>query len=118
MFKNTNINEKNLKSFSNKPLKILGIHKDPWHNTGACVIRDNGKERQIAFLSEERKDRIKDSRNFPNSSIKACMDQVGIKNYDEFDMVVMDYIEKDSWELDQFKKEVQNRYIFKRYSKK
>lgn len=104
MSKNTSLYKKNLKSLSNKPLIILGIHKDPWHNTGSCIIKDDGKKRQIAFLSEERKDRIKDSRNFPNSSIKACMEQVGIKNYDEFDMVVMDYIEKDSWELDQFKR--------------
>ena len=59
MFKNTNINEKNLKSFSNKPLKILGIHKDPWHNTGACVIRDNGKERQIAFYLKKEKTELK-----------------------------------------------------------
>ncbi len=117
MFKNINLHEKNLKSFSNKPLNILGIHKDPWHNTGACIIRDNGKERQIAFLSEERKDRIKDSRNFPNLSIKACMDQLGINNYDELDMVVMDYIEKDSWELDQFKRKCRKDVFLKDFPK-
>lgn len=88
----------------NKPLAVLGIHKDPWHNTGACIIKDNGENVRIVFLSEERLDRVKDSRNFPELSIKACMKEVGIKSFDEFDYIVMDYIENEDWKLDQFKR--------------
>lgn len=89
---------------SSKPLTVLGLHKDPWHNTGACIIKDDGEKTNIAFLSEERLDRIKDSRNFPELSIKACMKQLDVKNYDEFDFIVMDYIENEDWQLDEFKR--------------
>lgn len=94
---NSNLKEK-------KPLTVLGIHKDPWHNTGACIIKDDGHNTKIAFLSEERLDRIKDSRGFPELSIQACMKQLGIESYREFDLVVMDYIENENWKLDQFKR--------------
>ena len=70
-----------------KPVTILGIHKDPWHNTGACIIKDDGKSKNIAFLSEERLDRKKDSRNFPDLSIQACMKQLNINSFDDFDMI-------------------------------
>ena len=83
---------------------MLGLHKDPWHNTGACIIKDDGEKTNFAFLSEERLDRIKDSRNFPELSIKACMKQLDVKNYDEFDFIVMDYIENEDWQLDEFKR--------------
>ena len=86
-------------------MKILGLHKDPWHNTGACVMVGEGILPNFAFLSEERIDRVKDSRAFPNGSARACMDELGISSVDEFDAVVMDYIERpDDWRLDQAKR--------------
>ncbi|MEX0346022.1 MAG: carbamoyltransferase [Rhizobiaceae bacterium] len=86
-------------------MNILGLHKDPWHNTGACAISGEGISRQIAFLSEERLDRVKDSRAFPHMSTNACMNEVGIDNILQFDAVVLDYIENNSdWRLDQAKR--------------
>lgn len=83
-------------------MKILGLHKDPWHNTGACVMVGDGPSPEFAFLSEERIDRVKDSRAFPAGSARACMDELGIGSVDEFDAVVMDYIVRDDdWRLDQ-----------------
>lgn len=83
-------------------MNILGLHKDPWHNTGACAISGDGVSRQIAFLSEERLDRVKDSRAFPHLSTKACIEEVGLHNISQFDLVVLDYIENSKdWRLDQ-----------------
>ena len=86
-------------------MKILGLHKDPWHNTGACVMVGDDSYPDVAFLSEERIDRVKDSRAFPAGSARACMAELGINTVDEFDAVVMDYIERpDDWRLDQAKR--------------
>lgn len=86
-------------------MKSLGIHKDPWHNTGACAISGTHSDYDIAFLSEERLDRVKDSRAFPQKSIEACMHQTGVSDMSEFDAVVMDYIVTDQdWRLDQLKR--------------
>jgi len=85
-------------------MKSLGIHKDPWHNTGACAISGQDAAYEIAFLSEERLDRVKDSRAFPQKSIEACMRHTNVSKVSEFDAVVMDYIVTDEdWRLDQFK---------------
>ena len=75
-------------------MKVLGLHIDPWHNTGACVIVGDGTFPNLAFLSEERIDRVKDSRAFPAGSVRACMEELGVASLNEFDVVVMDYIEK------------------------
>jgi carbamoyltransferase len=72
---------------------ILGIHKDPWHNTGAAILYSKKGKVTVSTLSEERLDRIKDSRNFPEKSIKACMEQVGVKSLNDIDLVVTDYFE-------------------------
>lgn len=86
-------------------MKSLGLHKDPWHNTGACAISGHDGEYNIAFLSEERLDRVKDSRAFPQKSIEACMRHLDVPNISQFDAVVMDYIETDKdWRLDQFRR--------------
>ena len=64
---------------------VLGIHKDPWHNTGAALIRfENGKT-DFVFVSEERLDRIKDSRAYPELSIRACLKEFGLSRMDEVD---------------------------------
>ena len=86
-------------------MKVLGLHKDPWHNTGACVMVGKGISPEFAFLSEERIDRVKDSRAFPSGAARACMKELNISSLDEFDAVVMDYIERsDDWCLDQAKR--------------
>jgi len=86
-------------------LNILGLHKDPWHNTGAAIIKFDNNKVQFANLSEERCDRVKDSRNFPAVSTQACMKELGIKSLDEIDLVVLDYIiDGDHWSTDYHKK--------------
>ena len=72
---------------------ILGIHKDPWHNTGAAILNTNNGKFEVATISEERLDRIKDSRNFPEKSIHACMKQTGVKSIQDIDLIVTDYFD-------------------------
>lgn len=73
-------------------MKVLGLHKDPWHNSGASVVLKKNKKTVFINLSEERSNREKDSRKFPFLSTQACMKEAGIKNYNQFDVVVLDYI--------------------------
>ncbi len=83
---------------------VLGLHKDPWHNSGAAMIRDDGDGPRFAYVAEERMDRVKDSRNFPAASTRACMTELGVDSLDEIDMVVMDYIvERSDWRRDHVK---------------
>jgi len=83
---------------------VLGLHKDPWHNTGAAMIRDDGDGPRIAYISEERLDRVKDSRAFPEQSVRACMRQLGVRSHQEIDVVVMDYIRTgNDWRADHFR---------------
>jgi carbamoyltransferase len=82
---------------------ILGLHKDPWHNAGAAVIRDDGNGAQFANLAEERLDRDKDSRAFPQLSTEACLKQVGA-TIDDVDLVVMDHIISEDWRKDFYKR--------------
>jgi carbamoyltransferase len=84
---------------------ILGLHKDPWHNTGACAVRERDGKLKVALLSEERLDRLKDSRNFPHQSTLACLREVGAADPSEADLIVLDYIVRnDDWRQDQFKR--------------
>jgi carbamoyltransferase len=73
-------------------MKILGLHKDPWHDTGAAIIKKENNKTLFVNLTEERCNREKDSRKFPHNAVLTCMKEMGIKSYDEFDLVVMDYI--------------------------
>jgi carbamoyltransferase len=84
---------------------VLGIHKDPWHNTGAALIRSEGAKTDIVFISEERLNRVKDSRAYPEKAIYACLNEFGLKTIDEVDLVVMDYIRDKNWRKDFFKTE-------------
>jgi carbamoyltransferase len=82
----------------------LGLHKDPWHNTGAAAVTEQHGVLKVAMLSEERLDRIKDSRAFPHHSAMACLRELGASSPHDASSVVMDYIiRKDNWRLDQFK---------------
>src|SRR4051812_34958342 len=83
---------------------ILGLHKDPWHNSGAAMIREDAKGVRFANLSEERANREKDSRKFPSLSLKACMNEVGVSSPDAIDLVVMDYIVRPDWTRDWYRR--------------
>ncbi len=86
-------------------MTILGLHKDPWHNTGACIISDKDGLFNVCAVSEERLNREKDSRKFPEKAIKTCMKQMNIKKYDEINLVVTDYIEDGDWRKDNLEHE-------------
>jgi carbamoyltransferase len=80
---------------------ILGLHRDPWHDTGAAVIRQAGGAPHIVTISEERLDRIKDSRAFPARAVAACLADAGISSPEAVDVVVLDYIRVPDWRRDQ-----------------
>lgn len=71
---------------------IMGIHKDPWHDTGAAIIKHDGHASEIFSVSEERLDRKKDSRRFPHGAIQACLSHFGLKSLDDIDLFAFDYI--------------------------
>src|SRR5882724_4105094 len=83
---------------------VLGLHKDPWHNSGAAMIRNDEHQVRFANLTEERCNREKDSRRFPLLSTRACMEMLDVASVDEVDLIVMDYIVKPSWQSDQYKR--------------
>jgi carbamoyltransferase len=85
-------------------VNVLGIHKDPWHNSGAAVVNGDSSGTQFVMVSEERFDRVKDSRAFPEKSIAACMRECGLKSFAELDLVVTDYIVNSNWKEDFVKK--------------
>lgn len=81
---------------------ILGLHKDPWHNTGAALIRQDDDGVAFATLGQERCDRVKNSRAFPLESARACMDELGVASFDDIDLVVTDYICEPEWWRDAY----------------
>ena len=81
-------------------MRVLGLHKDPWHDSGAALIQGDEDRTQFVMLSEERCDRVKDSRAFPEKAIAACLREFGIKSYCEIDLVVTDYICHPQWKDD------------------
>jgi carbamoyltransferase len=86
---------------------VLGLHKDPWHNSGAAVIRDDddGRGPRMAYVAEERLDRVKDSSAFPQRAVDACMRELGVHSIDQFDHVVLDYIcDGSDWRRDFFRR--------------
>lgn len=82
---------------------VLGIHKDPWHNTGAALIRGERGRSEFVLISEERLDRVKDSRAYPEKSISVCLREFGVPHLEEVDLIVLDYIRDRNWRLDHFK---------------
>jgi carbamoyltransferase len=84
---------------------ILGIHKDPWHNTGAALIRGSEGVTDFVMISEERLDRVKDSRAYPEKAITACLNEFGLGSINEVDLIVLDYIRNQDWRQDHFRQQ-------------
>lgn len=76
---------------------VLGVHRDPWHNTGAAIIREYNNKIDFVNIAEERLNREKDSRKFPALSVSACMKEFNILSFEDIDKVVLDYIIKKDW---------------------
>lgn len=85
-------------------MNILGLHKDPWHNTGAALISEDGNGVRFANLTEERCNRDKESRKFPSLSVKACMDELRVNSVDGIDLFVLDYIVTPDWRNDRYRR--------------
>lgn len=89
-----------LEAKSAKHLVVLGLHKDPWHHSGAAVIRSDQQHVRFATVTEERCNREKDSRKFPQLSTRACMDTLGVASVNDLDVIVVDYIVAPDWRAD------------------
>lgn len=86
-------------------MNILGLHKDPWHNSGAAALRVDDRGLEICSLTEERLNREKNSRAFPELSVLACMEHLGIQSIRDFDLVVLDYICNGAdWRKDSYRR--------------
>lgn len=86
-----------------KKIAVLGIHKDPWHNTGASIVFEQDGVTDVVYIAEERLDRKKDSRGFPELAVAACMKHAKLARFEDLDLVVVDYIrDPDDWTNDFF----------------
>jgi carbamoyltransferase len=65
---------------------ILGINSYS-HDSGACILYDNGTKLEIVTILESRLNRVKRSLFFPLLSIQYCMSHFGLKSLDEIDLV-------------------------------
>lgn len=81
---------------------VLGLHKDPWHDTGAAVIASDAHgRRRIAHANEERFNREKASRAFPSQSTTACLRECGLDSPLQADLVAVDWSMDDGgWDKD------------------
>ncbi len=70
---------------------VLGLKLDPWHDTGAAVVLDDGSRLRVVAISQERLDRIKHSRAFPAEAITYCLETAGCTLKD-LSLVVSDFI--------------------------
>ena len=68
---------------------VLGIKCGPQHDTGAAVVFEDAGELKCFALSEERLSRNKQSRDFPELSIQACLDAANVK-LGEVDLICLD----------------------------
>lgn len=81
---------------------VLGLHKDPWHDTGAAAVtlREDGT-RIIAHINEERLDRRKSSRAFPALATAACLRELGAVSPADADLVAIDWsMNSTGWDRD------------------
>ncbi len=70
---------------------VLGLKLDPWHDTGAAVVVERNGELHVSTISQERLDRVKHSRAFPQAAIDYCLQLAGCRLRDVA-LVVADFI--------------------------
>lgn len=80
---------------------VLGLKVDPWHDTGAAIVREGRDGPAVVAISQERLDRCKHSRAFPAAAIAYCLDTAGVRLQD-LSLVVADFIAhpgvEDRWD--------------------
>ena len=78
---------------------ILGIQSYANHDTAASIVKfsDDGKILEYVAISEERLIRVKYPYVFPVHSIGYCMDYFGLKDLEQIDLLVSDYIRIKRW---------------------
>ena len=85
---------------------VLGIHRDPWHDSGCAVVSKNSNGERVIFnIAEERLNREKDSRAYPVLSIEAAISDFGLSSVKDFDLIVKDYIISKEYREDFNKRE-------------
>ena len=72
---------------------VLGLKLNPFHDTGAAIVADDGDRVRVVAISEERLDRTKNSRAFPAKAIAYCLEAIGCELKD-LSLVVADFIGK------------------------
>jgi len=65
---------------------VLGINSYS-HDSGACIIHDDGQKLEIVAIAESRLNRVKRSLNFPLHSIKYCLEYFSLNSTDQIDLV-------------------------------
>ena len=70
---------------------VLGLKLSPWHDTGAAIVFEEGAELRVVAISQERLDRVKNSRAFPEAAINYCLDMAHCRLTD-LSLVVSDFI--------------------------
>lgn len=58
---------------------ILGLKLGPQHDTGACLVWEDGSTLRCCALSEERLSRRKQDRKFPKLAIEAVLHEAGLR---------------------------------------
>src|SRR6266545_1208986 len=70
---------------------VLGLKLNPWHDTGAAIVVEDSGTLKITAISQERVDRIKHSRAFPQGAIDYCLEIMGLR-LEDLSQVVADFI--------------------------
>lgn len=72
-----------------RPRHVLGLKLGPQHDSGACLVSERDDELVCTAIAEERLNREKHSRAFPQLSMATCLNAHGVA-LDEIDLVVID----------------------------
>lgn len=72
---------------------VLGLRLGPGHDTGAALVCERDGELRCVAIAQERLSRQKNSREFPEHAIQACLGEFGLEP-DQLDAVVF---EKTNW---------------------
>ncbi|MFO1435235.1 MAG: carbamoyltransferase C-terminal domain-containing protein [Gammaproteobacteria bacterium] len=70
---------------------VLGLNVNPGHDTGAALLVERDGQLQVIAISQERLDRVKHSRAFPQQAINHCLQKADLRLRD-VDLIVAPYL--------------------------